>query len=131
MHIHRLPNELMAMLFKRIAVSELIANCKLVCKRWKLLIEFHMKFDELVLTLDGGELACNHWYYTHRTVSRSSVCYWPAGDFGFFGGPSFRVHFGDLKRLKISTSWLTADFLEHLNQLTELQNEKFSIFNPL
>ena len=121
MNIHRLPNELMLMLFKMIDLSDLIANCKPVCKRWKLLIEFHMKFAELVLTLNAGELISNHWYYTHRTVSRSSICYWPVDDLSFFSGPSFRLHFGNLKRLKISTNSLTAD-LQQLNHLTALEH---------
>lgn len=149
--MNNLSDECYLAIFMNVDLVDLIAICRLVCKRWKYLIDEHIRFDELIIyhryyyyyynhsnsENDSGDfdenlktnLLMNGWFCNykskvnyHRSIAMLNLHYLQSA--------SFMQMFSNLKRLNINQAVDGKHFnVEILNQFYQLEQLSLRIMS--
>lgn len=115
--MNNLPDALIVRILDHLNVDELINKMKMVCKRWKNLIENNLKIKELIIRDEYEEIF--DWYFDCEPINLKNTIY--SSKLDFFSYPSFTAMFkNDLKKLK--TNLKRNINLEYLNDLTRIEH---------
>ena len=114
--MNKLPNELILIIFSYLHLIDLFRNCKLACKRWRILVNTMKQFKELVINYN--EFSNNYWHFNYRPIDSNSITYC-----NNLKDQSFKNHFSTLKYLKINfmDHTLGVEQLDYLSSLKCLE----------
>lgn len=121
--IEDLPNEMVVMFLKELPLVDLV-NSRLVSKRFRLLVDCHFKFQELVAFDNSSYDDLSHF---HRTVEpfKCENFFQPLRS-NFLDSSTFELLFADLRCLVIDCELAN---LESLNKFENLQ--RLDLYRPI